>query len=243
MTTLKLTQVIALERAAKSTAASAATTAYQTVQKGVLFSGQERVYQPKDEEGDQYPPEPVKLQLHAEKVLRDLVPAVKRFWDLTLTKDVGNQDAVADVIVEGQMLLQRVPVTTLLFLEKQLSDLATLINKLPVLDLAEDWSLQDGVWRTPSFQTTKTKKVSRVIVRAAATDKHPAQTEIVPEDTVVGHWRTTKLSGALPVTRRQELLEKVQKLQAAVKVAREAANLVDAPEQHMADTLFSYLDW
>lgn len=241
--TLKLTQVIALEKQAKATASGALTDTYHTLQKGALFSGQERTYQPKDEEGDRFPPEPVRLQLDVATVLRDLLPVLKRLWDLTLTKDAGNQDAVADIVVNGVVLVPRVPVTTLLFLEKQLVDLHTMVTRLPLLDPTEEWEEVDGVQRTKPTVTTKTKKLPKVITKAPATDKHPAQVDVYSEDQVIGHWSTTKLSGAITATRRRDLLDKVRTLQAAVKIARESANLADVEQQHMADALFSYLTW
>lgn len=240
--TLKLTQVIALEKQAKATAGGALTETYHTLQKTALFAGQERTYQPKDEEGEQYPPEPVRLQLNVSTVLRDLIPALKRQWDLTLTKDVGNQEAVGDIVADG-LIIPRVPVTTLLFLEKQLVDLHTVVTKLPVLDPAEEWEEVDGVQRTKPAVTTKTKKMAKVLIKAPATQQHPAQTDVVQEDSVIGHWKTIKLSGAITAVRKNELLEKVRTLQAAVKVARESANLVDVEQQHIADALFSYLTW
>ncbi len=58
-------------------------------------------------------------------------------------------------------------------------------------------------------------------MKAEATDKHPAQVGVYYEDVAVGFWRTVKFSGALPAKRVGELLERVEKLQQAVKFARE----------------------
>lgn len=242
--TLKLNQVIALEKGTKGVANGAINKLYHTVQKTPLFSGQERVYRPKDDEGEQFPPEPVKLQLRVENVLRDLIPDITRWWDLTLTKDAGNQRANADIVIDGETLVPNVPVTTLLFLEKQLTDLGTLIGKLPVLDPSENWDInQDGDWATEATLTNKTKKVPRTFVKAAATDKHPAQTEVFMEDTVIGTWATVKISGAIPEAKRRELLSKVEKLKAAVKLAREQANMNEVEDQRMGAVLFQYLGW
>lgn len=71
------------------------------------------------------------------------------------------------------------------------------------------------------MRTVRTKKVPRNHVKAEATDKHPAQVDVYYEDVPVGYWTTVKFSGALPARRVNELLDRVEKLQQAVKFARE----------------------
>jgi hypothetical protein len=71
--------------------------------------------------------------------------------------------------------------------------------------------------------------------------KTPAQVEVYYEDVTVGFWRTIKFSGAMPAKRVNELLERVEKLQAAVKFAREEANGIEASEQKIGEKFFEYL--
>lgn len=115
--------------------------------------------------------------------------------------------------------------------------------KLPVLDASESWSYDQAAdcWATEPVQTTKTKKIPRNHVKAEATDKHPAQVEVYYEDVVVGHWRTVKFSGALPASRVKELLGRVDKLQQAVKFAREEANNSEVTDQRIGERFFAYL--
>ena len=61
------------------------------------------------------------------------------------------------------------------------------------------------------------------------------------EDIVVGYWKTVKFSGALPASRVKELLDRVEKLQQAVKFAREEANGIEVQDKRVGETLFSYL--
>ena len=58
---------------------------------------------------------------------------------------------------------------------------------------------------------------------------------------MVGYWRTVKFSGALPTRRVHELLERVEKLQQAVKFAREEANNLEVDDQKIGETVFRYL--
>ncbi|HLG78190.1 MAG TPA: hypothetical protein VKX46_17370, partial [Ktedonobacteraceae bacterium] len=179
----------------------------------------------------------------AEEIIRATSESLTKLFDVVATKDWANCSAKADVRVDGTVLLSQVPATYLLFLEKQLVDIHTFIKKLPVLDAAEVWVFDTSAdsWATEPVQTLKTKKVPRNHVKAEATDKHPAQVEVYYEDIVVGTWRTIRFSGALPARRVNELLQRVEKLQEAVKFAREEANNMEVEEQKVGDKVFTYL--
>lgn len=239
----RLNQIIAIEKGIKSKSVQELTGIQQTLQKPALFSGIARTYRPKDEEGEQLPPESNRVQVKAEEVLRQTVEVLTKLFDVTATKDWVNCHARADVVVDGQTVLTQVPVSYLLFLEKQLVDLQAFIKKLPVLDSSETWTFDNSAdcWATEAIQTLKTKKIPRNHVKAEATDKHPAQVEVYYEDVTVGYWRTVKFSGAMPATRIKELLERIEKLSQAVKFAREEANNTEAEQQHIAARMFQYL--
>jgi hypothetical protein len=239
----RLNQIIAVEKGIKSRSFQDLTDAHQALQKPALLSGISRTYRPKDEEGEQFPPESTRVQEKTEDIIRQTVKVLTQLFDVTATKDWANTRARADVIVDGQTLLAQVPATYLLFLEKQLVDLHTFVKKLPVLDASETWSFDPSAdcWATEPVQTVKTKKVPRNHVKAEATDKHPAQVEVYYEDVVVGHWRTVKFSGALPAQRVNELLGRVERLQQAVKFAREEANNIEVEDQKVGERLFRYI--
>jgi hypothetical protein len=239
----RLNQIIAVEKGVKSRSFSELTEAHHALQKSALLSGISRTYQPKDEEGEPLPPEATRVQVRTDEVIRQTVGILTRLFDVTATKDWTNCEARADVVVDGEPLLRDVPVAYLLFLEKQLVDLHTFIRKLPVLDAAESWSYDASAdcWATDATQTTRTKKIPRNHVKAEATEKHPAQVEVYYEDVPIGYWTTVRFSGALPARRVNELLERVEKLQQAVKFAREEANGVEVTDQRVGDAVFGYL--
>ncbi|MFI0452999.1 hypothetical protein [Actinomadura sp. 6N118] len=239
----KLNQIIAVEKGVKSKSFQDLTEAHHSVQKAPLLSGISRTYQPKDEEGEQLPSESTRVQVKVDDVLRDVSTSLTRLFDVTATKDWANCVARADVTVDGTTLVRDAPVTYLLFLEKQLKDLQTFVRKLPVLDAAEAWTYDAStdVWRTEPVRTVKTKKVPRNHVKAEATEKHPAQVEVYYEDIPVGYWTTVKFSGSLPAKRVNELLERLEKLQNAVKFAREEANGAEVTDQRVGEAVFAYL--
>src|SRR6266540_3036527 len=146
-----LNQIVALEKGVKSRAYADFTAAHHQLQKTPLLSGISRTYKPKDDEGEQLPPESTRVQLRAAEVVKDVERALTRLFDVTLTKDVANGAAKAPIVVEGTTIATDVPVTYLLFLEKQLADLLTFVTKLPVLDAAETWSFDEA---TDAYATT-----------------------------------------------------------------------------------------
>jgi hypothetical protein len=151
--------------------------------------------------------------------------------------------AKANVVVDNVTVLKDVPVTTLLFLEKQLVDIHTFVEKLPVLDPGEDWDYSPDVdyYASEAYQTTKTKKVLKNHVKAEATKEHPAQVETYTEDVVVGYWTTVKFSGAMPAKEKNELLDRVRKLQEAVKLAREEANGMEVQTKKIGAAVLHYV--
>jgi len=239
----RLNQIIAVEKGVKSRSFTDLTEAHQALQKTTPLAGISRTYRPKDEEGERLPAEATKVQVKADEIIRRTVATLTRLFDVVATKDWTNCSARADVVVDGRPLLTDVPVTYLLFLEKQLVDLNTFVRKLPVLDPAESWVFDASAdtWATEPVETVRTKKIPRNHVKAEATEKHPAQVEVYYEDVPVGYWRTVKFSGAMTGSRINELLERVEKLQQAVKYAREEANNVEAVDAKTGDKVLGYL--
>jgi hypothetical protein len=240
----KLNQIIAVETGVKATVLRDFTDTHHMLLKPALLAGISRTYQPKDEDGDELPPESTLAQVGCEQVLSMTAVLLSRLFDVTATKDWANCEARADVMVDGRILLPDVPVPYLLFLEKQLVGLHTFVKKLPVLDPSEKWEFDEAAnrWATPQVKTVRTKKVPRNHVKAEATERHPAQVETYFEDVPVGYWTTVKFSGALPARRVAELTERVEKLQQAVKFAREEANAIEVTNRDgVGDAVFSYL--
>lgn len=239
----RLNQIIAIEKTTKSRSFQELSEAHHALQRTNLLAGIARTYRPKDEEGEQLPPEATRVQSKAADIMRQVSETLAKLFDVTATKDWANCTAKADVVVDGRTLLAQVPATYLLFLEKQLVDLHTFVKKLPVLDASESWTFDASAdaWATEPVQTLRTKKIPRNHVKAEATEKHPAQVEVYYEDVTVGYWRTVKFSGALPAQRVNEMLERVEKLQHAVKFAREEANNLEVQEQKVGAQILGYI--
>lgn len=222
----KINAVIALEKGIKAQSYSVISELHKTAQKSDLFTGFVETYQKRDEDSEDLPSEQKKIQYTVNGILRDVRTALADLCAITARKEWSNCVAAAAIIVDGTVLIENVPVTYLLFLEKQLTDMRTFVEKLPTLDGNEDWRNDPttGLYRTEASQTHRTKKVQRAIVLYDATKEHPAQTQLVSEDIVAGYWNTVKHSAAMPAPQKQAMTERVEKLLRAVKEAREAAN-------------------
>lgn len=239
----KQSQIIALEKGARGEAESVLTRAYHVLQKAVLLNGIARTYQKKNEDGDDLPPESTLVQVRVPHEIDKVRAKLERMFDVVATREKTNTVASASVIVDGNTLLSEVPIGALLFLEKELVNLVTFIKKLPLLDPAETWHEDEAndCFVTDPAQTTRTKKVPRNHVLAAATEKHPAQVQMYNEDVIVGTWTQRKFSGALPAKDVAAMLDRVQRLQDAVRVAREEANTTTAVDLKVGNAVLGYV--
>ncbi|HYL98506.1 MAG TPA: hypothetical protein VEZ90_06085 [Blastocatellia bacterium] len=239
----KLNQIVAIEKGVKSRVYGEITEMHKSSQKHELFNGFVKTYRKKDEEGEDYPQERKKVQLVADTLLNQASRLLIELFDVTATKDWANCHASADVEVDGEVLIKDAPVPFLLFLEKQITDLHTFVEKIPALDEADEWQRDEnsGLYKTQPTPTHRTKKVQKAVVLYEATKEHPAQTQLITEDVIVGYWDTVKHSGGLPVPRKQQLLERIEKLSKAVKFARENANAEEAEKREVARPIFDYL--
>jgi hypothetical protein len=221
----KLCEIIAVSKGTASETDSVITKLHHTNKKPALFEGQERTFEPLDDEHS-LPKESTRVQQRAEDQVDAFVEAFSELLDVQRTRDDGNTLAIADVVVDGVTILEDVPATFLLSLEKELNKVNTFFSELPELDPAEDWEYDSNtaLHRSEPRKTQKTKKVQKPVTLAEATKEHPAQAELVSEDVLVGFWNTTKLSGAFSAERKREILRRVSALRKAVKSARERAN-------------------
>ena len=246
--TIRLSQILAAEKTIKSQGYGDFTKIHQTFQKAEPLTGISRTYQPRDTEGEQFPNESTQVQIRAKDVLKDAQSKLTELFDITASKDFANCEAKANIVVDSDTanpitIAENVPVTYLLWLEKQLTDLYTFAKNLPVLSPTEQWAWDNNqnCYRAEPSQSAKTKKIAKPFVKYEATKEHPAQVDVVTEDVMVGTWTTTKYSGALPAGDVESIRERVQKLQKAVKFAREEANGTAAPAHKMGEKVLGFI--
>jgi len=239
----KLAQIIAIANGQRTRTRDAVTDIYKQVQKPVLFDGFVRTYHTEREDEHVLPPESKNIQVTWKSCLDGALRHWTKLLNITATQDTANCAARGTIRIDGRTILADVPVTHLLFLEKHLTDVRTFIKHLPVLDAAETWvdDPNKGCFIAPPQRKIRTRKVPNTLVKYPATDKHPAQTERYDEDIVVGEWHSVSMSGRIPAKDKDEMLERVEKLIEAVKLAREQANEAKVEDVEVARPLFEYI--
>jgi hypothetical protein len=239
----KLNQVIAVEKDSKARAYARITEFHKIAQKPELFNGFAKTYRPKAEDGEVYPPESKKVQFRVDEMLKEIAELYTEYYDLTASKDVTNCAASAPVIIDGKTIVPSVPATFLLTMEKSLTDFKTFISALPELSNDETWKQDgnDGLFYADPVDTHRTKKVQKPLVLYPATPEHPAQTQLITEDEIVGFWKQVKSSGSIAPTSKKKIVEKITTLLGAVKQAREEANMQDAQNKDVGKAIFGYL--
>lgn len=240
---MKLSALTAIEQSVKEKGNRLKSDLYKLAQKETLFEGFSKKYRPKEEKGEKLPDEKHKVAHTVRLVVEDVGICLRDLFDVEASKDYANCSARADIVVDGVPLVKGAPATFLLYLRKELTDLGTFIDSLPTTSDDEEWK-QDaaaGLWKTEPTQSIRTKKVQKGIVLYDATDKHPAQTQLITEDEVVGYWDMIKMSGATTASDKKKLLARVRKLLEAVKVAIEDANQTEAPQQKAGTVLIDWL--
>jgi hypothetical protein len=239
----KLHEIVAIRKGVKARTYGAFTALYRSAENAGLFNGMYKEFKPVEEGTETFPPEAKKVQAIARDLLRGAAKLRTEFFDVEITKDAGNQHAMADIVVDGVTLAENVPVMFLITLEKDLKDLRTFVKTIPTLDDTKDWESDPNshTFRTEPTLTHKTKKVQKPIVLYPHSEEHPAQTQLVSEDVIIGHWHTKYTSGALPVPEKEALLERLDKLRDAVKKGMTQANDVPVDKRDVGGALFGYL--
>lgn len=178
--------------------------------------------------------------------LKYLEKVVGEYLDVVFQKDEANQRAVADIEIDGEVIASSVPASTLLGLENKLKQLRPVYEQIPTLQPGTFWNkaaeMGRYIWRDANDEVrTKTKKSFDFKILVAATDKHPAQIEKWDTTEAVGVFTKTRWCGMLSVHEKSELLERFDKLAAAVKKARCRANDVEINHRKISDKIFSFL--
>jgi len=235
---MKQHQLLAINKATKAKNYRTITDLHQLSKKSDLFKGLRRRFKPV---GDDEDPKVAELKAehpdvdkHVSNTVTDILSKasdnLSEMWNLEISKDIGNTKSVADIILNEEtenpiILIKGLPVTAIIYLEKQLDDLFTFIKQLPVLPVDKKWTIADGgIYEAEVETTARVKKVNEVIRLHDGNDKHPPQSEIVSVDKTVGSWQITNLSGEISADKKSLLEKKVSTLIKAVKSARERAN-------------------
>lgn len=229
----KLHEVLAVEGSRRS--------AYEKVLKETLhvfkerpdlFRGEEKTYAPFSEEDSHESGvvERLDMTTTVPQRLSYLGEFLTQYLDTVYQKEMTNQSARGDIVLDGETIIPQVPVSYLLNLESTLSKLREVLNLTPTLQSGIDWT-EDSSHKFPGVmrskhpeETFKTKKILRPFELSPATREHPAQVEKLSEDKPVGKYQRQLWSGMLSPADKSAMLSRLDKMIEAVRIARMQAN-------------------
>jgi len=141
----------------------------------------------------------------------------------------ANTKARADLkLDDGTVLAKDVPAIMLLELEKRLKLFQDVIAVAPTLDpakgFAEDKATGKDIFKAREVTTESTVKEQVPLELAKATDKHPAQVQLVSKDIPIGTRLKQEWSSMITTARKAELLDRCETLIRVTKQARSRAN-------------------
>ena len=226
----KLHQILAVEDDRKRTAMEILNESIGTFKtKKDHFEGVTRVYDVKEEGSEEYPTERKELITTVKEKLDYTAKHWAKYLDIVMMREQTNSSGVAKASVQvGDKFFGEYGATTLLAIEKNLTQFILMLREVPTLDPAHEWIEDDQnsnrfISKHPSEQN-RTQKKSKPIVMYEATKEHPAQVVMETYDTIVGKWTGTRTSGKIRPADKATMLDRAEELLIAVKKARTAAN-------------------
>lgn len=162
--------------------------------------------------------------------------------------DEANTSARADVVLDdGTVLIQSVPATSLLQLEKRIVEIHQFIMSIPTLDPTKgfepDAASGEGIFKALDVKKAKTEKKFDYVVMVAPTDKHPAQVKELMVDKPVATMVQQEWSSLITVARKGDMVDRVEGLLRAVKQARSRANdmTIATAKTSIGETILNYV--
>lgn len=172
--------------------------------------------------------------------------ALSRFWDLKLQKETSNQEAKADLVIDGQTFISNLPVTFLLSMEEELKQFRKVCEEIPTLQAGIEWKIDelvgDDVYQTVyPIVKHKTEKTIQHKVLVQPTKEHPAQVREWSEDKPVGNYITHQWCGMISSAEKSALLGRIDKMIRAFKKARQRANTQEVSKREIAKVIFRFI--
>ena len=247
-----LHELLAVEKSLSNTANSIQTTTGKTLQsKETIFSGLVKSNEifAEDKQFLKTATEIKEVQSTVGEQLDFMAKNITEYWDLILKKESANQQAKADIVVDGKTIAKDVPSIVLLSLEKKLNSIIDVYNNIPTLDSSKSWivaeeSQKSGVWKLQyPVERQQTQTVKNYIEASPATQHHKAQVVEDVKTEVIGKYIIQEYSGNLTSLEKASKLERLTKLLRAVNAARQRANCVVVNnELKIGKGLFDYIN-
>ena len=166
---------------------------------------------------------------------------------MVLQKEATNQKAVADLVVDGEILATAVPATFLLGLENKVKRMRDMYLHIPTLQPGVRWEEapsegEDVFASAEPLERFITQKQTKSTVLYEATKEHPAQIDKWSEDVKVGRYKIRTTTGIITTARKAEILDRLDKLVQGAKAARMRANATEVESLKVGRTLVDYIN-
>jgi hypothetical protein len=170
-----------------------------------------------------------------------------RYLDAVLQKELTNQQAVADIVIDGVVVAEKIPAPYLLGLETKLKSIRQTYETIPTLPPGIEWiedpNAGDGVYkRKHPLEQFKTEKVIVPQILYEATKEHPAQVKEISETKNIGKYTRSEQCSMLTPSTKSALLGRLDTLIQAVKKARQRANATTVVPGKIGEKLFNYIN-
>lgn len=235
----KLHELLAVRTSLETQATTATASLSSTFEKKEhLFTGRVKTFTPNGENTIAKTEEQVTLQTSVLSELAWLKQHVSPWLDNMLHIAQGNTDAKSDIILDnGQVLATGIPTSCLLDFERIVDGFRHFALKIPTLDPAKgftpDLSKGNDVFAARPIQKIRREKRKKIYTLAPATDKHPAQVQLIDEDEPTGLIDEQEWSTMLTPAAKAEILARIEQLARAIKRARMRANSVSVDVNRM----------
>lgn len=229
----KLHELLSTEGNLKSQAESCRADLQKTFQsKGHHFSKKIVTFKPLAEGAETKVESQLDLQTSVTKELAWIGEKLQKVINAGHAIDIGNTQAVADIVLDnGKTLLAGIPGTSLLRLERRITEIKELIKSIPTLDPAKGFELDiadgTGHYKAKDDTRPRTEKKFSYVVMVPATPEHPAQVKELMVDQPTGTLLTQEWSSLISVSDKGDMLDRVEELLRAVKRARSRANEIE----------------
>lgn len=241
----KLHELLAVEQDRKHKANQALGETIKTFTKqDPHFDGMVKRYVPLEEDSEEIPDETKEMVMTIKEKLNNTIETIVAGIDAHISKEETNASNTATAELKvGDTDFGTFSATSLLAMETHLAKIRDMYNAIPTLDLSKKWNFdeQKGFYKTEEEVKFRSVKRPKVIVKYEATEKHPAQTELLYLDFQVGKYETTYFSGKVTMAQKAELLKRIDVLLEAVKTARAKANNVEVKNMKIAQKIFDYI--
>ena len=246
----KLHEILAVESSLEKAAKKLRIETIKTLGKENLFKGHVKRLEMFSEEDKLSETEESKvLDTTVGENLNYLFPIIAKHWDTVLRKDLTNQVALADIVLQdGTVMASGLPATFLLGLETKLGDIRAMLEAIPTLAPGINW-VKDELERTGIYKdsdetvTFKTKNDIEFRIASPATKEHAAQVVQLQNTKNVGKYVTNVTCGMVSPLEKAQKLQRLDEVLASVKKARMRANNVElVKHDKIALKILSYLD-